>query len=38
VLLRTPEAPRAMKKFLATGGQTRDGEKRLGELCDGLGE
>jgi enoyl-CoA hydratase/carnithine racemase len=38
VLLRTPEAPRAMKKFLASGGQTRDGEKRLGELCERLGE
>jgi len=38
VLLRTPDAPRAMKQFLASGGQTRDGEKRLGELCERLGE
>jgi enoyl-CoA hydratase/carnithine racemase len=38
VLLRTPEAPRAMKKFLASGGQTRDGEKQLGKLCEALGE
>jgi len=38
VLLRTKEAPVAMKKFLATGGQTRDGEKQLGKLCEKLGE
>ena len=38
VLLRTPEAPRAMKKFLASGGQTREGEKQLGKLCEVLGE
>ncbi len=38
VLLRTPEAPAAMKKFLASGGQTREGEKRLGKLCEELGE
>ena len=37
VLLRTKEAPVAMKKFLATGGQTREGENRLGELCEKLG-
>jgi enoyl-CoA hydratase/carnithine racemase len=36
-LLRTPEAPIAMKKFLAIGGQTRDGELRLGALCEKLG-
>ncbi|HEY8120124.1 MAG TPA: enoyl-CoA hydratase/isomerase family protein [Myxococcota bacterium] len=38
VLLRTRQAPAAMKKFLANGGQTREGEKRLGELCEALGE
>jgi enoyl-CoA hydratase/carnithine racemase len=38
VLLRTKEAPLAMKKFLASGGQTRDGEKQLGKLCEALGE
>ena len=38
VLLRTKEAPAAMRKFLATGGQTRDGERKLGELCEKLGE
>ncbi len=38
VLLRTPEAPLAMRKFLASGGQTRDGEKRLGALCEALGK
>jgi enoyl-CoA hydratase/carnithine racemase len=38
VLLRTPEAPAAMKEFLASGGQTREGEKRLGELCGVLGK
>jgi enoyl-CoA hydratase/carnithine racemase len=32
-LLRTPEAQRAMRRFLARGGQTRAGELRLGELC-----
>ena len=37
VLLRTKEAPVAMKRFLATGGQTREGENRLGELCEKLG-
>ena len=38
VLLRTPEAPVAMKKFLANGGQTREGENQLGKLCERLGE
>jgi enoyl-CoA hydratase/carnithine racemase len=37
VLLRTKEAPLAMKKFMASGGQTREGENRLGELCTKLG-
>lgn len=31
-LLRTPEAAPAMRRFLALGGQTRDGELRVGEL------
>jgi enoyl-CoA hydratase/carnithine racemase len=38
VLLRTKEAPLAMKKFLASGGQTREGENKLGKLCEALGE
>ncbi len=38
VLLRTREAPRAMKKFLASGGQTREGEQQLGALCEVLGK
>jgi len=38
VLLRTPQAPAAMKKFLASGGQTREGEKQLGKLAGALGE
>jgi enoyl-CoA hydratase/carnithine racemase len=38
VLLRTKEAPVAMKKFLASGGQTREGERQLGKLCEVLGE
>lgn len=32
-LLRTPEAQRAMRRFLERGGQTRAGELRLGALC-----
>lgn len=32
-LLRTPEAQRAMRRFLERGGQTREGERRLGALC-----
>ncbi len=32
-LLRTAPAPRAMQAFLDAGGQTREGELRLGELC-----
>jgi enoyl-CoA hydratase/carnithine racemase len=38
VLLRTREAPVAMKKFLASGGQTREGERQLGKLCELLGD
>jgi enoyl-CoA hydratase/carnithine racemase len=37
-LLRTPEAQRAMRRFLERGGQTRDGERRLGALCAELGD
>jgi enoyl-CoA hydratase/carnithine racemase len=32
-LLRTPEAQRRMRRFLARGGQTREAERRLGALC-----
>jgi len=32
-LLRAPEAPAAMRRFLELGGQTPDGERRLGELA-----
>jgi enoyl-CoA hydratase/carnithine racemase len=35
-LLRTPEAQRRMRRFLERGGQTRDGERRLGALCTEL--
>lgn len=37
VLLSTPEAKRNMTKFLEIGGQTREGEARMGELCAELG-
>jgi len=32
-LLRTPEAQPTMRRFLEIGGQTRDGEMRMGELA-----
>ena len=32
-LLRTPDAPRAMKRFLELGGQTHEGEMRVAELA-----
>jgi hypothetical protein len=32
-LLRTPEAQPTMKRFLEMGGQTREGELRMGELA-----
>ena len=35
-LLRTPEAQRLMRRFLERGGQTREGERRLGALCTEL--
>ncbi len=37
-LLRTEGAQRSMKKFMAIGGQTRDGELKVGELAKKLGE
>lgn len=37
-LLRTEGAQRNMRKFLEIGGQTREGELRVGELCAELGE
>jgi enoyl-CoA hydratase/carnithine racemase len=37
-LLRTPEAQRAMRRFLERGGQTREGERKLGALCTELGD
>src|SRR5262245_62514728 len=36
VLLRTPEAPVLMRRFLELGGQTREVERRLGELAGEL--
>ncbi len=36
VLLRTKEAPAAMRRFLELGGQTREVEQKLGELCEKL--
>ena len=37
-LLRTPEAQRALRRFLERGGQTRAGELRLGALCAELAD
>ena len=37
-LLRTDGAQRNMKKFMEIGGQTREGELRVGELGGELGE
>ena len=37
-LLRTPEAQANMQRFLEIGGQTRDGELRVGELAGRLGQ
>ena len=36
--LKEPSARHAMERFLARGGQTRDGELRLGALISELGE
>ncbi len=37
-LLRTPEAPIAMRRFLEIGGQTREGELRVNELSGQISE
>ena len=37
-LLRTDDARRNMQRFLEIGGQTRDGELRVDELCAELGD
>jgi enoyl-CoA hydratase/carnithine racemase len=37
-LLRTPEAKANMQRFLEIGGQTREGELRMGDLCEELGK
>ena len=37
-LLRTEAARRNMQRFLEIGGQTREGESRMNELCAALGE
>lgn len=37
-LLRTDDARRNMKRFLEIGGQTREGELRMNELCAALGD
>ena len=37
-LIRTPEAQTLMRRFMERGGQTREGELRLGELCLELGD
>jgi len=37
-LLRTEEAPEAMRRFLALGGQTREGELAVGELAGRISE
>lgn len=36
-LLRTPDAPASMRRFLEIGGQTREGELKVGELSAALG-
>lgn len=35
-LLRTPQAQARMRRFLEIGGQSRDGELRMGELCESI--
>ncbi|MCP4038802.1 MAG: enoyl-CoA hydratase/isomerase family protein [bacterium] len=37
-LVRTPEAQRLMRAFMERGGQTREGEMRLADLCTELAE
>ena len=36
--MRTEDAQRNMQRFLEIGGQTREGESRMDELCAALGE
>ena len=36
-LLRTPDAAPAMQSFLDIGGQTREGETRMGQLAGEIG-
>jgi len=36
--LRTDEAKRNLQEFLALGGQTREAELHMGDLCARLGE
>ena len=36
-LIRNPSARESMRRFLKIGGQTREGELRVGELCDQIG-
>jgi enoyl-CoA hydratase/carnithine racemase len=38
LLIRTPDARQSMAHFLEIGGQTRDGELRIGELSRNLGK
>ncbi|MEM6663669.1 MAG: enoyl-CoA hydratase/isomerase family protein [Pseudomonadota bacterium] len=38
ILLRTPEAKANMARFMEIGGQTREGELRMGDLCAELGQ
>ncbi|MEL6999578.1 MAG: enoyl-CoA hydratase/isomerase family protein [Pseudomonadota bacterium] len=37
VLMQTPEARKNMARFLEIGGQTREGERAMGDLCGRLG-
>ncbi len=38
LLLRTPEAQWALRRFMQRGGQTREAERRLGAFCAELGD
>jgi hypothetical protein len=37
LLMREPSAQEAMRRFMASGGQTREGELAMGELTGKLG-
>jgi hypothetical protein len=37
-LIKDPRAIAAMTNFMSRGGQTRDGELRLGALCDEIND